>query len=290
VGEVTFSLISSNRTFGSGGGAYSNVLNNCLLQYNLCSGDGGGAYVSTLLSCTVVSNANVPGSGAYGGTFGGTASNSIIYFNSSAKGTNISENAATFYCCTLPLAMVGTGNITNAPQFLNMAAGDFRLQSSSPCINAGKNSYVTISTDFAGNARIVGGTVDIGCYEFQSPASVISYGWLAKYGLPTDGSGDFVDTDGDGLNNWQEWRAGTDPTDPFSALEIIGASNAGTGVTITWQSVTGVSYFVQSASDLSVGSPFSTIQSNIAGQAGVTTFTDPAGTNASAMFYRVGVQ
>ena len=80
-------------------------------------------------------------------------------------------------------------------------ARDFHLQTNSPCINAGANTYVDTDTDLDGNPRIAGGTVDVGAYEFEKPLSVISYAWLQSYTLPTDGTADAIDSDSDGMNN-----------------------------------------------------------------------------------------
>jgi len=68
---------------------------------------------------------------------------------------------------------------------------------------------------------------------------VISYAWLQRYGLPTDGSADYLDPDADGRNNWQEWCCQTDPTNALSALRLRSASSDGSNVTVTWQSVAG---------------------------------------------------
>lgn len=52
------------------------------------------------------------------------------------------------------------------PLFVNPDSGDYHLQPCSPLLNAGSNAAAAgLTTDLAGNPRILGGTVDIGAYE-----------------------------------------------------------------------------------------------------------------------------
>jgi hypothetical protein len=286
---LTDCVISNNSTPGyQGGGVSFSTLNNCLVVRNWAQSDGGGALNSTLNNCTVASNTVPNGSG--GGVYSCALTNSLVYYNSGSANPNYA--GTTFnYCDTMPLAP-GAGNITNPPSFANLVGGNFHLQSNSPCINSGDNAYVSAATDLDGNPRIVVGTVDMGAYEYQTPTSILSYAWAQQYGLPMDGSVDYLDLDGTGMQNWQKSMAGLNPTNPASALVMLPltATNNSNGVKVSWQSVNNRMYYLQRTMDLTVQPPFSTIQNNLVGQPGTTSFTDTTATNGGPYFYRVGVQ
>ncbi len=283
-------VVSNSATFG--GGVIYCEANNCLLLGNRVTYAGGGGIWSTLNGCTVVGNyaplvnpgGYLPFSGA--GIYGYTANNCIIYYN---NGANYSGPTTLNYCCTTPNPG-GSLNVATVPQFMNLAGSDFHLQSNSPCINSGKNGFVSGTSDFDGLVRIVGGTVDIGAYELQTPNSILSYAWAQQYGLATDGSADTLDSDGDGMNNFGEWKSGTSPTNALSVLQLSPPvfTNSPDGVVVTWQGVANVTYYLQRSSDLS--GTFITLHRDIVGEAGTTSYTDTAATTGGPYFYRVGVQ
>ena len=307
---LDYCVIRGNTWNSSGAGASQSVLRNCVISQNTSSGYGGGvgqfSYLtnclivgntasdypagqdSTFVNCTIVSNNTANGYYTLDAAY---MRNSIVYYNTNRYGLPGNVSGLDSYCCT-PLPSIRPGDFTNAPLFVNLAGGDFHLMSNSPCINSGNNANVFVTNDFDGNPRLLGGTVDVGAYEYQTPSSAISYAWLQKYGLPTDGSVDYVDSDGDGLNNWQEWKAGTNPTNAQSVLEMTTATptNSPLGLAVSWQSVSGITYYLQSSTNLGLQPAFSTVQSNIIGQTGATSFTDTNGIGSGPYFYRVGVQ
>jgi hypothetical protein len=277
--------LSGNAASIGGGGAGSCTLYNCRLTDNSAPWGGGVSDECELYNCTVVDNV---ASDSGGGVAGSTLFNSIVAYNAAWADDNYTSDSTLNYCCTVPLPTNGFGNIAVPPEFVDYANGNLRLQSDSPCINAGNNAYVTTTTDLDGNPRIVSGTVDIGAYEYQGAGSVISYAWLQQYGLPTDGSADFADPDHDGMNNWQEWVCGTNPTNALSVLRMVSALPTSTNATVTWESVAGVNYFMERSANL--GSPFALLATNIVGQAGTTSYADTNATSAGPFFYRVGVR
>jgi len=280
--------VTGNAASGSGGGACDATLHNCILAANLAGnmggGTGGGALGGTFYNCTVTGNSSW-GRAVVGGVSDATLYNCIV---SSNECGNYNERCAFSFSCTTPRP-AGVGNITNAPLFLDSAGGNFRLQANSPCINAGNNAYITNTTDLDGRPRIVGGTVDFGAYEFQPGISGAFIAWLRQYGLPTDGSVDATDADADGLNNWQEWRCLTDPTNALSVLRLLALEFSGNNVSVRWQSLAGVSYFLERSADLAATPRFMPLATNLPGQSNTTSYTDTNPARLSSLFYRVSV-
>ena len=280
--------LTDNSASQSGGGAFHGTLNNCTLSGNSAQ-RGGGASSGTLNNCTLAGNSALQ---CGGGAYGSALNNSILYYNTAFAGANnYDTNSVLNHCCTTPLPAAGAGNIIAEPLFVDANGwSNLRLQSNSPGINAGDNSSAAGGTDLDGRPRIVDGTVDMGAYEFQPGGSGDFIGWLSGYGLPTDGSADFTDTDADGLTNWEEWQAGTVPTNALSTLRMLNPTNAALGITVTWQSVTNRTYFLERATNLAAVPPFSLLASNLVGPAGTTSYTDTNAPGPGPFFYRVGVQ
>jgi hypothetical protein len=117
--------------------------------------------------------------------------------------------------------------------------------------------------------------------------------WLASYGLPTDGSADFLDSDGDGMNNWQEYLAGTNPTNVASAFKIIsGQMISATQFVLGWTSVSNRLYEVSRSSNLNVGAGgFVALPGaiNLTGAPPQNTWTDSVSGPSTPAFYRVRV-
>ena len=299
---MTHCVLRNNSATDNGGGAYYGSLLNCLVISNNAAAYGGGARRTALTNCVLFGNQAFKGGGAAygtavncsiagnfatnsgGGTISATAYNCIICFNSAPSSSNCSAGTLT-YCCTQPYVS-GLGNLTGDPRFVNLLAGDLRLQSNSPCIDVGTGEPLYEELDLEGHLRFSGIAPDLGATEFQFDDPF--YAWRLCYALPTDGSADYANPDADGLNNWQEWIAGTDPTNALSTLRIISVTNSASGTTIQWTSVTNRTYRLESTTNLAA-SAFSIVATNLAGQAGTTACADTNSPGLPARYYRVGV-
>jgi hypothetical protein len=133
------------------------------------------------------------------------------------------------------------GNISN-----NWAFGTLKT--------AGAVTVVDIFSNSAGpDAVYVQAIVGTGTLNVGSGMKVyygVTNGWAGSANVT--GSGVFrpylpdnVDSDGDGLLNWQECLCGTDPTNGASALRITQIERASNTVWVTWTTVDGRRYTLQ---------------------------------------------
>jgi hypothetical protein len=151
----------------SGGGIYISVSDpeiiNSIITENMASSSGHEIYFGCSVSTTpnpsiqfcnfgLLEDSDVAAESSCGET--------IPYFLQNIT-TNINgDNCDPYY------------NIALSPDFIDITNDDFELDSNSPCIDAGSNSYITIDYDYNYNIRIWQGNidsiVDIGAYEYNS--------------------------------------------------------------------------------------------------------------------------
>ena len=168
------------------------IVRNCLFAFNEttdATGDtsGGGLMFATysdvvLENCTIVSNniCNTAGykSGGIHHRWGGTLKNCIVAFNTvcgqpedANYWNNTSDLTAANYinCCSdraVTKFTAANGCIAADPLFTDATNGDFTLSDGSPCRDAGAYAdWMATARDLAGNRRVRGESVDIGCYE-----------------------------------------------------------------------------------------------------------------------------
>ena len=119
------------------------------------------------------------------------------------------------------------------------------------------------------------------------------HAWLASYGLPSNGSADYLDSDGDGMNNYQEYLAGTNPTNASSVFKINSAQAvSATQFVVRWSSVSNRLYDVMRATNLAAGTgafvrvPGAT---NLVSTSPQNLWTDSVSHAAAPVFYRLSV-
>ena len=74
--------------------------------------------------------------------------------------------------------------------------------------------------------------------------------WLTLHNIPVSQEGAEADTDLDGHLNWQEFDAGTVPTNPLSVLHLIEVTPGSPRDAVTFLSVSGKLYRLQASTDL----------------------------------------
>ena len=133
-----------------------------------------------------------------------------------------------------------------------------------------------------------------GAVTVTTPAGVgdgIPGWWRLQYfgnGLSAAGNAALLaDPDGDGMTNYQEYLAGTDPTNRLSVFKINSTKLNGNDIIVTFPSVTGKTYQLQKTVSLVLANSWVTLQNNIQGTGNPISITDSDAASQPRGFYKV---
>ncbi len=156
-GQVVHCTVCNNLSDGGYAGIHSNAkVYNSVFWNNRAADDFGDPV--NFISASSGSSSNWADEGFDGVSFG---SITLDPTNNVAGGPQF----------RMPATFIGLPK--DAGQIAAMRAADYSLMATSPLINQGKAS-VTADTDINGVARPKGGTADVGAYEFDPDAAVVS--------------------------------------------------------------------------------------------------------------------
>jgi predicted outer membrane repeat protein len=163
------SIFNGNTASGEAGAIYNrsntSTIVNCNFYNNTGAGNGTTEAIYNFETTSVLSNSIV---------IGGNNQTYDLTWNDIIKHTN---------CLIQNVADVSDGNmdgttVVESNIFTNAGNGDFSLVKGSPLINAGNNAIYNTSnygtSDFAGDMRIMDGTVDIGAMEYRSESKALT--------------------------------------------------------------------------------------------------------------------
>jgi len=231
-----FTIRNGSGDFGQGGGirirSSSPRVENCIIRDNVAT-FGGGAFISSsnaiFVGCKFFSNQATGSGGDARCVFSSPVFINCTFNSSTAvSGSNISTSDVTSrpgvincivwgagtdtfdgpgipivsYSC-VDESFGGIGNIQSDPMFVDEGAGNLRLQSGSPCIDAGESPAVAeqLEVDLDGNVRgvnvdavvdlgvpVFGIVVDMGAYEVQDGVGQPDYACASDVS-PAGGNG-----------------------------------------------------------------------------------------------------
>jgi parallel beta-helix repeat protein len=180
---VVTNCIFSGNSAEYGGGMYntnnsSATVTNCVFSANTAF-RGGGMFnyqdASPSITNNIIVSNNASDTG--GGIYTSHTASAIIDYND--VWGNTPDN---YYGCS-----AGANDISQDPLFVDAAAGDFHLQATSPCIDAGNSTAPSLpGTDFEGDPRVVDGNgdgvavVDMGVDEYAQVEVWVNWEWAGS--------------------------------------------------------------------------------------------------------------
>lgn len=267
---------------------------------------GGGAFQVngslTVDSISIAIGATLSGSGAISGA--STVSGTIAPGSDSSGGSGTLQfgsslamiPGSTFACYasspTNLTKIIAAGPVTGTAQIMmSKAAGAIPL-SQTIIVGGAGSSLSSFTLGGATNWQLsISNTINLLITDLNgdSNANGIPDWWETAFFSGKINCDANADGDNDGMKNWQEFIAGTNPTNKSSVFAAVTIKQVGPNkFVLTWASVSNKTYFIQSTTNLATGFN-STITSNIAATPPFNTYTNTA-SSGPAFFFREGIQ
>jgi hypothetical protein len=208
---------------------------------------------------------------------GGSPANSVAYQNNTSSDFGVNTDGSGHLRGYAYGANIGwVAFETNGNPEVNLLTG--QLSGSVWSANCGwislSNAVAYVQTD-----TLSPGPLDVGGLPIA---------WELTY-FGVTGVNPNADPDGDGMSNYEEYLAGTDPTNPNDSLAIVAATLApgGTNASLTWRSKPTHYYYLDQTLSLSPVNWYDSGLGRITPSPGSTTSASFTATNAPDRFYRV---
>ncbi|WP_245850754.1 right-handed parallel beta-helix repeat-containing protein [Paenibacillus herberti] len=155
----------------------SKIVNNTLVQNDTIGYEGGQILLqydtrNNIIknNILVASSSNIMIQNQYAKNSGNVVNFNLYYGTGGANGSEWTWKNSTYknFAAYKKATKNDANSVFANPLFVNAAARDYRLNTSSPAINKGEKLTAIIgATDLAGKARVAGSSVDIGAYEVK---------------------------------------------------------------------------------------------------------------------------
>jgi parallel beta-helix repeat protein len=224
---------------------HNNLIENCNIGIQIKDSSDPEISHNTIVACTAFGiNSYIKGQGP-GGPGLGSGTNNIIWdcgvsiFMEDGSTLDIQHSLIQGTS-----VWTGVGNVTNDPQFMDSATGNYRLSVESPAVDAATAlSWLPTAVDLDERARVYNGAPDMGAYEYQPPV------------VPT----------------------------VFAVHQLGSPTNAGlAGLVLSWQSSPGEQYELEFTTNLIEG--WQTIVSNLTATPPGNVMTTPAPTSVQGFY------
>jgi len=112
-----------------GGGVFcrGGTVQSCLINGNSAADNNGGAYCNEgmIFNCTIIGNSATANGGVRG--YNGTVLNSILWNNTNGNFSSSGSSSTNFYNCIEDWTSLANGIITNSPEFIDAAFGNYNF-------------------------------------------------------------------------------------------------------------------------------------------------------------------